>query len=145
MSDFKKQNQLTYLKFFFGILRFKMFLVILLNIAIGFLDGIGLTMLILLLQSVDGGNDEKKSRGQLWHFISILEYLGLTITVTVILLVFLSVFIIKAIIKYTAARYQNKVQQLFVRKIQMDFTTSIRKMSYRGFLQLDAGNIQNTI
>lgn len=145
MTDFKKQNQLTYLKFFFGILRFKMFLTVLLNIAIGFLDGIGLTMLIPLLQSVDGSGDPKQSMGQLKHFLSFLEYLGLPINVTVILLVFLSIFILKALIRYTAARYQNKVQQFFVRKIQMQFITSIRKMSYKGFLQLDAGNIQNTI
>lgn len=145
MTDFKKQNQLTYLKFFFGILRFKMFFTIILNIAIGFLDGIGLTMLIPLLQSVDNSAKSKESMGQLKHFISFLEYLGLPITVSVILLVFLVIFILKAVIRYMATRYQNKVQQFFVRKIQLQFVKSIRKMSYKGFLDLDAGNIQNTI
>jgi ABC-type multidrug transport system fused ATPase/permease subunit len=145
MIDFKKQSQFVYFTFFFGILRFKMFLTILLNITIGFLDGIGLTMLIPLLQLVDGNNNAKGSMGQLKHFISFLEYSGLSITVTNILLVFLVIFIVKAVLKYAALSYQNKVQLFFVRKLQLDLSTSIQKMSYKGFLKLDAGNIQNTI
>jgi ABC-type multidrug transport system fused ATPase/permease subunit len=145
MTHIDKQNQFSYLKFFFGILRFKMFFTILLNVLIGFLDGIGLTMLIPMLQSMEGSDKTKQSMGQLKHFISFLEGMGLSITVSVILLVFLCIFIIKAALKYFAVRYQNKVQEFFIRKIQMQFVTNIRRMSYKGFLELDAGNIQNTV
>lgn len=116
-----------------------------LNIAIGFLDGIGLTMLIPLLQSVDGSSHAKQSMGQLQHLITFLETVGLPITVTVILLVFLGIFFIKAGIKFGATRYQNKVQNFFVRRIQMQFLSHLQKLSYRGYLELDAGSIQNTI
>lgn len=145
MNNFEKQNQFTYFKFFFNVLRFKMIVTIFLNLAIGFLDGLGLTMLIPLLQSVEDGGKSKESMGQLRYFISFLENLGLPITITVILLFFLAIFIFKALIKFAATRYQNKVQRFFIRKIQLDFLNSIRRISYSGFLQLDAGNIQNTI
>lgn len=145
MIDPKKQNHLSYLKFFYGVLRFKIFGTVVLNIAIGFLDGIGLTMLIPLLQSVDGNSHAKQSMGQLQHLVTFLENLGLPITVTVILLVFLAIFFLKAAIKFGASRYQNWIQNIFVRRIQMRFLSHLRKLSYKGYLQLDAGSIQNTV
>lgn len=145
MNLVTKDNPLSYLKFFFGVLRFKLFFSISMNIIIGLLDGIGLTMLIPLLHSIDGGANTKQSIGQLQHLINFFKYIGIPLTVNIVLLIFICIFILKAIVKYIATIYQTKVQLFFVKRIQMQLLTNLRQMSYRGYLQLDAGNIQNTI
>ena len=145
MNISEKDTHFSYLKFFFSVLRFRMFFSVALNILIGLLDGIGLTLLIPLLHAVGGGTDAKKSIGQMQHFINFIEYLGITLTVNVVFLIFICIFILKALVKYIAARYQNKVQLFFVKKVQMQLLSNLKQMSYRGYLQLDAGNIQNTI
>jgi ABC-type bacteriocin/lantibiotic exporter with double-glycine peptidase domain len=141
----RKENHLTYFKFFFNILRFRLFLAISMNIFIGFLDGIGLTILFPLLQSVEGTSGAKESMGQLKYIVSAFEGLGIPLTANVILVVFLLLFLLKAIVRYLANLYQTKIQLHFIRKIQFEFLTNLRRMSYRGYLKLDAGNIQNTL
>jgi ABC-type multidrug transport system fused ATPase/permease subunit len=145
MSFIKKENQFTYFKFFFRILGFKMVLAVLLNIFIGLLDGIGITMLFPLLQSIDGSSNVKESMGQFRHILSFFENLGIPLTANMILLIFLSLFISKGIIKYFSSLFQVKIHLYFFKKIQFDFLKDLSKMSYNGFLQLDAGKIQNTL
>jgi ABC-type multidrug transport system fused ATPase/permease subunit len=145
MNFTQKENQFTYFRFFFSILGFKMFLVVLLNIFIGLLDGIGITMLFPLLQSIDGSSNAKESMGQFKHIVFFFENLGFPLTANIILLIFLSLFIAKGIVKYFSSLYQVKVQLYFFKKIQFDFLKDFGKMSYNGFLRLDAGIIQNTL
>ena len=145
MKFTNNDSQLSYLKFFLSVLRFRFVAIIGLNILIGFLDGIGLTMLIPLLQSVDGGSNSKSSLGHLNHFVVFLESFGIPLSVTYILLVFLVVFLLKAGIKYTASVFQARTQLYFTKTLQMQFLKNLRQISYRGYLQLDAGRIQNTI
>jgi ABC-type multidrug transport system fused ATPase/permease subunit len=118
---------------------------ILLNIFIGLLDGIGITMLFPLLQSIDGSNSAKESMGQFAHIITFFENMGLPLTANVILLIFLSLFMLKGIVKYMSSLYYVKVQLSFFKKIQFDFLKDFRKMSYNGYMKLDAGVIQNTL
>lgn len=142
----KKENQFTYFKFFFRILRFKFLLAISMNIFIGLLDGIGLTILFPLLQSVESrSSGASQATGQLKFIFTSLEQVGLPLTINVILSIFLILFTLKAFVKYWATRYQSKVQLVFVKKIQLDFLKNFRCLSYKGFLQLDAGRIHNTL
>lgn len=138
-------SQLSYLKFFLRILRIKFIIIIILNITIGFLDGIGLTMLIPLLQSMDNGGNSTNSLGHLKHVVLFLQNLGIPLTITAILLVFLAIFILKNALKYGATLFQAKTQLFFIKKLQLQFLRDLRQISYNGYLQLDAGNIQNTI
>jgi ABC-type multidrug transport system fused ATPase/permease subunit len=140
-----KETHFTYFKFFFKILGFKMVFAIFLNVLIGLLDGIGITMLFPLLQSLEVGNNAKESMGQFRHIISFIENLGIPLTANVILLIFLSLFMMKGIVKYFSTMYQVKIQLFFFKRIQFDFIRDFRKMSYNGYLQLDAGVIQNTL
>jgi subfamily B ATP-binding cassette protein MsbA len=145
MKTTNKETQIGYFRFFFSILRFRLLFTICLNISIGLLDGIGLTMLIPLLQSVDPASQGKQSTGQLGVFFSVFKSMGIPLTVNVILVIFLCIFIVKAGIKYIAFRYQINVQLLFIKKIQQQFLSRLQRLSYEGYLQLDAGKIQNTV
>lgn len=141
----KKENQFTYFKFFFSALKLRMLLAISMNILIGLLDGLGITMLFPLLQSVEKTSDSKETMGHLNYVLTAFEYMGLPLTINVILLIFLGLFVIKGIVKYLASIYQSKIQRAFIKKIQFGFVKDIRYISYKGFLQLDAGYIQNAM
>jgi subfamily B ATP-binding cassette protein MsbA len=121
MNSTNKENQFTYFKFFFRILGFKMVLVVLLNIFIGLLDGIGITMLFPLLQSIDGSNNIKESMGQFRYIITFFENLGFPLTANIILLIFLCLFIIKGIVKYLSSLYQLKIQHSYLKKYNLIF------------------------
>lgn len=145
MNITSKENHFTYFKFFFRILGYKMIIVILLNVFIGLLDGIGITMLFPLLQSMDGSSNVEQSMGQFKHVINFFQNIGFPFTANVILLIFLVLFLMKGVIKYVSTLYQVKVQLYFFQKFQLDFLRNLRQMSYNGFLQIDAGIIQNTL
>jgi subfamily B ATP-binding cassette protein MsbA len=145
MDVAKKQNQVTYFKFFFSILRLKFFLNIALNVAIGLLDGLGLTMLIPLLQSMEGNGSSGKSLGQLQYIVTFFESLGFPLTINVILSIFLILFALKAVLKYVASLYQIKIQNFFVLKLQKQLISDLQAMSFKGYLQFDAGKLQNVI
>ena len=141
----KKENQYTYFKFFFSILRYRMFLAISMNIVIGLLDGLGLTMLFPLLQSVDGTSNSKESLGFLRYIFSAFEKIGLPLTINTILLIFFALFVLKAVAKYFAGVYQVKIQLSFIKQLQFQFLQYFRYITYKGYLQIEAGKIQNTL
>jgi ABC-type multidrug transport system fused ATPase/permease subunit len=145
MNLVTKENQLTYFKFFYSILGFKMVFAIFLNVIIGLLDGLGITMLFPLLQSMDGSTSDTESMGQFRHIITFFQNTGLPLTANVILMIFLGLFILKGIVKFFSTMYQINIQLFFFKRMQFDFIKNFRKMSYNGFLQLDAGVIQNTM
>src|SRR5690606_31189675 len=91
------------------------------------------------------GTTDKQSLGYLKYIIIFFQEIGLPFSANVILTIFLSLFILKAFVKYLSTLYQVKVQLYFFKKIQLDFLKDFRQMSYPGFLKFDAGVIQNTL
>lgn len=141
----KNESHKAYFKFFYSVLRYKVFVAIILNVLVGLLDGVGLTVLFPLMQSLEGSAQTGESLGQMNHIFTFFKKLNIPLTVNVILILFLVLFTLKGIVKYLAHLYQTKLQLIFIRRMQFTFLDNLRDVSYKGYLQLDAGKIQNTL
>ena len=76
-----------YIKMYQIYLGFRMYLIYVLGIFASFLEGIGIIMLLPLLQSLDEGNDLKNSEGIINQTIyKLINFLGLTDSILSILL-----------------------------------------------------------
>ena len=142
--DFKN-NFWGYFQFYFSVLGYRIFITIFLSVLVGALDGVGLTMFIPLLQAVEGGiTATKHSMGQLHYITDGIQALGFGLTLNTVLVVFVLMFLLKGIIKFLELSYQVKIQHLFMKKVRYALVGSLQDISFRGYLQLDAGKIQNT-
>jgi subfamily B ATP-binding cassette protein MsbA len=140
-----KNNFLGYFQFYYGIAGKKLLLSICLSIIVTLLDGFGLSMFIPMLQAVSGGESSNKSMGQLHYITDFIKKIGFdpsalsTVLATLVIL-----FSLKGFVKFLELNYQAKVIQYFMKRIRHEMVSRLQKISYKGFVELDAGRIQNT-
>jgi ABC-type multidrug transport system fused ATPase/permease subunit len=140
-----KNNFPGYFQFYYQVVGKKLLLSIFLSITVTLLDGIGLSMFMPLLQTVSGeGGSTKKSMGHLHYITDFIENRGFHLTLVNILGVLVILFTLKGFVKFLELNYQAKVIQFFMKRVRHKLVNSLQKISYRGFVQLDAGKIQNT-
>lgn len=114
--------------------------------AVGVLDGFGLAMFLPLLQMVDGGTQASaEGLGNLSFLVEAMETLGISLTVSSVLLVILFFFSLKGIAKFLESYYKVLVQQFFIKKIRFDAISKLTEYSYKAFVMADVGRIQNTL
>jgi len=137
-----------YFLFYYSIIGNKLLVNLGLSITISFLDGLGLAMFIPLLQAV-GEDGVVKNDGpdsdNLRYFTDIVQSLGFDLTISTILIFLVVVFSIKGLITFIQLNYQIKIKHLFIKKVRFTLVDSLMDLSYKGFLKLDAGKIQNTL
>lgn len=128
--------------YFYMILRSRLLVVILLSILIAFLDSIGLTMFLPLLQMSDG---EKGlvDMGNLNFIADTLNYMGIKLTLPKTLLFLVLVFLLKGFVLYKANIYKVKTQQILTKKIRMSVVDKFPVFQYNQFVKTDIGKIQN--
>ena len=117
-----------------------------LSILVSLLDGLGLAMFIPLLEFVGGAEKEvstKESLGQLHYLVDFLQSLGFELTVTTTLMMLVILFTLKGIIKFIQLDFYATIRQTFMIKVRRELFKRLEKLSYSGFLELDAGKIQN--
>ena len=117
-----------------------------LSILVSLLDGLGLAMFIPLLEFVGGAEKEvstKESLGQLHYLVDFLQSLGFELTVTTTLMMLVILFTLKGIIKFIQLDFYATTRQTFMIKVRRELFKRLEKLSYSGFLELDAGKIQN--
>lgn len=143
------KSQLKHFFFFYSFLGNKVYVLLLLSLLTGFLDGFGLAMFIPLVQVA--GN-ESLDNSQVSESLGILKFLvngitgaGFELTPAVILSFLFLIFLLKGLIKYFEGHYKVLVQMFFVKKIRYQMVDDLGNMSYRSFLKLDAGRVQNTL
>jgi ABC-type multidrug transport system fused ATPase/permease subunit len=137
-----------YFYFYYQVVGNRLFLFLGLSMLISCFDSIGLAMFIPLLQSAstnDASVSQVSGAGGI-HFLSdFMEYIGMDLAVTNILLLLIAMFVLKGIIRFTQLSYYAKLRQVFIRKIRFSLVNSLQDLSYAAFLKLDAGKIQNTL
>jgi subfamily B ATP-binding cassette protein MsbA len=134
-----------YLQFYFNILGYRMILAILLSIIVSIIDGFALAMFIPLLQSTaNGATSSQATMGNLHYFTAMIENLGFSLTLKTVLCIIVLMFIIKGLFKILELGYQARILHFFMKKVRHDLVSNFQSLSYKGFLQLDAGIIQNT-
>ncbi len=140
-----KNNFLGYFKFYYSILRYRIFINLFLSVTIGFIDGMGLAMFMPLLQAAStGGTADGANLGALRHFTDFLKMMGIPLTVTNVLYVLVALFLFKGGLKYVQLIYQVNNRFLFISTARHQLVRKLHNLSFGKFLKLDAGRIQNT-
>ena len=140
-----KNNFSGYFLFYYRVVGKKLLLSIFLSITVTVLDGVGLSMFMPLLQTVSGeGGSTQKSMGHLHYITDFITGMGFSLTLGTVLGILVILFSLKGFVKFLELNYQAKVIQFFMKRIRHELVSSLQKISYKGFIQLDAGKIQNT-
>jgi len=118
-----------------------------LSFLVGLLDGFGLALFIPVFQiAADGISTESRNAlGNLDFLLDWIELLGFGLNINVILLVMVALFILKSILKFYDGVFKTKLQMEFVKKLRYEMVDGLGNMSFRSFVELDAGKIQNTL
>jgi ABC-type multidrug transport system fused ATPase/permease subunit len=136
-----------YFSFFYEYLGIKVILLVSLSFLVGLLDGFGLALFIPVFQiAADGISTESRNAlGNLDFLLDWIELLGFGLNINVILLVMVALFILKSILKFYDGVFKTKLQMEFVKKLRYEMVDGLGNMSFRSFVELDAGKIQNTL
>lgn len=140
-----KNNFWGYFQFYYSVLGNKFLINLGLGVAVSFLDGMGLSMFMPLLQATGDGESKKRTMGELHFLTDLIEKAGFTLSLNIILIVLVILFAIKGILKFLQLNYQVGLQHLFMRRIRYKMLDDLQGLSYRGFLNIDAGGVQNTL
>lgn len=131
--------------YFYRYLRHRIFLMLLLSILIGLLDGLGLTMFLPLLQMADGSASAGGAGlGNLDFVVNGINALGIELNIKAALLFLFVFFVLKGIVVYIASVYKVKINQFFVSTLRINLTTLFTKYSFKAFVTADVGRIQNS-
>jgi len=140
-----KSNFVGYFQFYYSIVGKKLILSILLSIIVTLLDGVGLSMFMPLMQSVSGdASASKSSMGRLHYVTDVIAKMGFPMTLNTVLVILVLLFSVKGVFKYFEQNYQAGVIQFFMKRVRYKLVNGLERLSYRGFVKLDAGKIQNT-
>jgi ABC-type multidrug transport system fused ATPase/permease subunit len=132
--------------FFFGHLRYRIFLMMAFNIGVAVLDGLGLSMFLPLLQLVSGDkNVDPSALGNLKFVVEFLNVAGIPLTLTGILLFMTGFFVLKGVAVFVQGTYETHLQQFFVRNIRLENIKRLNSISFKRFVLADIGQIQNTL
>ncbi|MBX7046511.1 MAG: ABC transporter ATP-binding protein/permease [Ignavibacteria bacterium] len=148
MNKFKQliKKYFTNFSYFFRYLRFRVFIVLALSIAVGVLDGFGLAMFLPLLQMVNNSSSvSADSLGNLKFLVNFVQMLGFGVNLFSILVLMCVFFILKGIAFFYQGYYHVSVQQLFIRKIRLNNIDGLNSMRYKSFVLSDVGQIQNSL
>lgn len=140
------KSNLQYPVYFYRELGTRLFLVTGLIIIVGFLDGLGLSMFLPLLQMVDGSQSVNPgSFGQLRFIFDWISRLGLQLNLGVVLIFLCVFFLLKGIVVFIGNAYRVAVQKYFIKKVRIRMVNSLSNIGYKSFMSADVGRIQNTM
>jgi len=145
--DYKKflKNYFHYLSYFYGYLRYRIFIAFGISLLVGLLDGIGLALFIPLFKLITADSNAAEV-GENQDFISdlVINQLGITPNLTNIFLLIFVFFSLKGIAKFIESFTRIIYQQYFMRKIRISNIDLLNRYDYKNFLKTDTGRIQNT-
>ena len=145
--DYKKflKNYFHYLSYFYGYLRYRIFIAFGISLLVGLLDGIGLALFIPLFKLITADSNAEVV-GENQDFISdlVINQLGITPNLTNIFLLIFMFFSLKGIAKFIESFTRIIYQQYFMRKIRISNIDLLNRYDYKNFLKTDTGRIQNT-
>ena len=135
------KGKLQFLKYFQKYLGYRIFIILVLSILVGLLDGIGLALFIPLLQiAANTGNTPQD--GVISDLV--INWLGVMPSLFNILLLILLFFSLKGVIKFVEGFLRVTYQQFFMRKIRISNIENLNRFDFLHFSKADVGRIQNT-
>lgn len=147
MSKELQHTPLGYFKYFYKAMGFKLIFNIFLSVLLGLFDGIGLALFIPLLQLVGGNKTASKeeSLGGMDFVLKGYDFVGVPLNLFTVLAFIIIIFIIKGILNYILSMEQVDLRQKYMVSLRLNQIHLLKNLSYKGFLKLDAGIIQNTL
>lgn len=141
------QKYFRYFAFFYEYLGYKVVLLLASSLFVGLLDGFGLALFIPVFQfAADGITEENRAAlGNLDFLLDWIEALGFGLSLNVILAVMVFIFVAKSIFKFYDGVFKTSLQMEFVKKLRYEMVDGLGGMSYKNFVNLDAGKVQNTL
>ena len=141
------EKNFKYFFFFFSYLKYKIFVLILLSLLVGLLDGFGLALFIPLFQVAvdDSSQSTNPELGELDFLLNFMNSVGFNLNVGNILIFMTTLFLIKGIFKFFDSYYKVSLQIFFVKKLRFKMLDGMEDVSYQSFVGMDAGRIQNTL
>lgn len=139
------QRNFTSFSYFYSYLGYKMLIVIGLSVLVGFLDGLGLSMFLPLLQLADGSKAIGENSGELSVFFESLKQAGIPFTVSSILLLLFLFFVMKGLAVYATLSYKVRTNLYFISKLRVQLTRLLTHYSYKSFVTTDLGHLQNSM
>lgn len=147
----KKQVRPTFkglkgFNYFFEHLRYRIILLIVLSIGIGFLDGFGLAMFVPLLELVNqSGTPDGTMMGKLSFIIQWMNNLGISLSLVNVLILMSLFFTLKGIVQFATHYYRVLTQQYFILKLRKGAISAFNSLRYKFFITMNPGRIQNTM
>jgi ABC-type multidrug transport system fused ATPase/permease subunit len=147
IKDFVKSNFQSF-SYFYGHLKYRIFLSLVVSLFVGTLDGLGLAMFIPLLKMVDTSGSqsamETDELGNLSFLVESIESIGISINLFSILLTILIFFSLKGVFKFFQGYLKVVYQQYFIKRIRIGNANLLANYKYSEYVKSNAGRIQNT-
>ena len=135
-----------YLKIFQVYLGMRMYLIYVLGIVASISEGIGILMLLPLLQSIDNGQTSNQFESAINDILyKLIEYLGFSDSIVSILLLISAAFIIKGIITFLALGLTATLIGQLLKEIKVKLFSLYSKMSFSYFSSKNTGDLINLI
>lgn len=134
------------LAYFYRTLSYRIFIKVVLSIAVGLLDGLGLAMFLPLLQMVgDSESADPGGLGNLSFLVEGMKMTGMSLNLLNVLIVLCVFFVLKGFATFISSMYEVNIKQYFVKNTRKRLTLLMSEMSYKSFVQSDVGIIQNAL
>ncbi len=132
-----------YTKEYYGLLGNKMFLYLVTTIIPAFLDGIGITMIVPLLNLVVNDNTYQSKGNNSDFAYRLLQCFNIEITLNNILLFILSIYVFKFIISFSNSTFRSYLISLVVKKTRFRMYSQLADLKYGIMQQKSTGFYTN--
>lgn len=137
---------LKYIKIFELYLGVRVYFIFALSIIASFFEGIGILMLLPLLQSLDNNSGNIEQGGVINDFLySLISFLGFDESILSILIIIASAFLIKGLITFFALGVRAFLIGQLLKEIKVKLFDLYSKMSYKYFSSKNSGDFINLI
>ena len=124
----------------------RMYLIYVLGIVASISEGIGILMLLPLLQSIDNGQTSNQFESAINDILyKLIDYLGFSDSIVSILLLISAAFIIKGIITFLALGLTAKLIGQLLKEIKVKLFSLYSKMNFSYFSSKNTGDLINLI
>src|SRR5690554_4500736 len=130
--------------FFYKRMGNRVFVMVLLTVGVGVMDGMGLTMFLPLFEIAAGSTDtatEVNPDGQ--NPRSVVEVLNIPVTLVNILGLMVVFYLFKGAIQLIKMKYETDTGRYFMLKTRKRLVATFSEVQYKYFVTADVGRIQN--
>ncbi len=138
---------LDFFAYFYKYVGYRIYILIILGLIMGVLDGFGIAMFIPLIELAgdQSASEASEYMGKLSFLVEFIDSTGLQLTINSVLSVMVVFFVLKGLISYFKSLKSVKYIQLFTRKIREEIINGLSSFSYKFLVASDSGRIQNTL